>query len=197
MGGQQMSGQQMRGGTPKRGAQQTQPPGQQVQPVGQGTQPGGQMARGMQQAPTPPQLQPVTVEDIIQTDVVTAERDTPIRTIVAQMAERDVGTVLVVEEDQPIGVITDRQVALALEETPDLTERTAEELLSDELLTGRIDMNLFEVIQQLNEANVRRLPIVDDDNTLVGIVSLDDVLVVLGVELRNAVDIIKAQSPRM
>jgi CBS domain-containing protein len=155
------------------------------------------MARGMQQAPTPPQLQPVTVEDIIQTDVVTAERDTPIRTIVAQMAERDVGTVLVVEEDQPIGVITDRQVALALEETPDLTERTAEELLSDELLTGRIDMNLFEVIQQLNEANVRRLPIVDDDNTLVGIVSLDDVLVVLGVELRNAVDIIKAQSPRM
>lgn len=59
-----------------------------------------------------PLLEPRRVNEIITEDVVTAEKDTPIRTIVSQMAENDVGSV-VVEDERPIGVITDRKVAPA------------------------------------------------------------------------------------
>jgi len=190
-GSQQMGSQQMQGTPPQLA-------GQQVQPGAPGA--GGMQAGqpGMQQASMAPQLQPISLENIIQTDVVTAERDTPIRTIVAKMAEREVGCVVLVEDEKPIGLLTDRKIALTLEETPDLADRTAEELLSEELVTGQSDMTFFEVIDRLNEAGVRRLPIVDeDDETLAGIVSLDDILVVLGVELRNAAGIIEEQSPRL
>jgi len=185
---------QMGGG---QGAQMGQAPAGSAVGQSPGGMGGARGSPGMPGAHTVPQLQMVTVEDIVQTDVVTADPDTPIRTVVAKMAEEDVGCVVVVDEERPIGVITDRKVALALEETPDLSERTAEELVSDDLITGRTDMNLFQVVQQFNEATIRRLPIVDEDETLIGILTLDDVLVVLGTELHNAVEVIKAQSPRM
>lgn len=144
-----------------------------------------------------PQLQPVTVEEIIQTDVVTAERDTPIATVVAKMAEKDVGSVVIVEDDSPVGIITDRSIALALESTPDITEQEAGDHISDDLITGTSDMSVFDVVQWLDEENIRRLPIVDDDGSLEGIVTLDDILVLLGAELEHATSIIQAQSPRL
>lgn len=140
----------------------------------------------------------MAVEDIVQTDVATAERDTPIATVVATLAEKDVGSVVVVEGDDPVGILTDRKIVLALEDTPDVSERTASDLLGDgDLITATTDASVFEALQQMSEANVRRLPIVDDEGTLQGIVTLDDVLVLLGTELKSAVDVIQAQSPRL
>lgn len=146
---------------------------------------------------TRPQLRPVTVEDIVQTDVVTAEPDTPVATVAAKMAEKDVGSVVVVEDDVPVGIVTDRSIVLALESDPDVSERTVEEIADEPLVTGTTDMTVFKAIRRMREDTVRRLPIVDENGALEGIVTLDDVLVVLGTELNNATEIIKEQSPRM
>lgn len=143
------------------------------------------------------QLQSVTVDDIVQTDVVTAEPDTPIATIVAMMAEEDVGSVIVVEDDQPRGVLTDRTICLALEDDPDVTERTADDLGVDDVVTGSTDETVFEVLDRMSDETVRRLPIVDDEGSLAGIVTLDDILVLFGAELQNAVEIVRDQSPRL
>lgn len=143
-------------------------------------------------------MQSVTIDDIVQTDVVTAEQDTPIATVVAEMAEQDVGSVVVVVEDaEPTGILTDRKICLALEEDPQVTERTAGDLTTGDLLTATTEESVFDAIQQMGDESVRRLPIVDDDGRLEGIVTLDDILVLLGAELHNAVDIIKEQSPRI
>lgn len=144
-----------------------------------------------------PRLRSVTIEEIVQTDVVTVEPDTPISRVVGHMAQNDVGSVVVVEADVPVGVVTDRQIALLLEETPDLTDRTIEFLVSDDLVTGTSEMSVFEALRRLEEAAVRRLPIVDDEGALEGIVTLDDILVLLGAELQKATSIIRAQSPRL
>ena len=147
--------------------------------------------------PTGPRLKPVTIDDIVQTDVVKAERSTPIPTVVAEMAEKDVGSVVVVEDDKPVGILTDRSIALALETNPNLSDQNAEDVVSESLVTGTTEMNVFEALQKMGEENIRRLPIVDDDEKLEGIVTLDDILVLLGAELNNATEIIKAQSPRL
>lgn len=146
---------------------------------------------------TRPQLRPVTVEDIVRADVVTADRDTPVATVVAMMAEKDVGSVVVVEGDQPVGIVTDRSIVMALESDPDLSEREVGTIVDEHLVTGTTDMTVFKAIRRMRENTVRRLPIIDEDGTLEGIVTLDDVLVLLGTELENATRIIEDQFPRI
>jgi CBS-domain-containing membrane protein len=58
-------------------------------------------------------------------------------------------------------------------------------------------MNVYEAINQLSDEEIRRLPVVDEDGELVGIVTLDDLLVLLSRELSMAGDIIEEQSPRL
>jgi len=155
----------------------------------------GQMQGGIQRGR--PQLQPISIEEIVQSDVVKAEPDTPISEVAARMAENDVGSVVLVEEQKPVGVVTDRGIALSLQEEPDISDRTAEDVSSESLVTGTTEMSVFDVLERLGDEEIRRLPIVDEDGNLEGIVTLDDLIFYLSFELENAAEIIEAQSPRL
>jgi len=157
----------------------------------------GMGAQPMGQSPGATHLQPVTIDDIMEEDVVTVQPDTPVPTVTAQMETEDVGAVVVVDDNEPQSVVTDREVALALEDTPDLADKTAEDLMSDEMVTGEQQMSVYEALQQLSEENIRRLPIVDENGDLTGIVTLDDIIVLIGEEMQDAADIIQTQSPRL
>ncbi|MFB6179018.1 MAG: CBS domain-containing protein [Halorientalis sp.] len=145
-----------------------------------------------------PKFQPAKVEDLIVTDVVTAKRDTPIRTVVSSMAENNVGSVVILDDDgtTPIDLVTDRKVALALEGRPNIAEQNVEELLTGDLIVGTTEMTVFDALEKLNESQIRRLPIVDDDGALKGIVTLDDLLVFLGNQMSDALEVISAQIRR-
>ena len=176
---------QQMGGGPGMQAQQT--PGMQSQ------QP--QQSSGMQQQV---QMQPVKIEEIVQTDVVTADPDTGINEVLSMMAEEDVGSVVVVEDGTPIGVLTDRKIALALADGGEIEQIQAEDLVQDQdPVTASTDMTLLEALQQLNDENIRRLPVVNEDGELEGILTLDDVLVLFGNALNRATGVIEAQSPRL
>jgi CBS domain-containing protein len=142
-------------------------------------------------------MRPIRVEEIIEEDVVTAERDTSISEVVSKMSEEGVGSVVVVEDDQPVGIISDRKIALALEGTPDIANKQAGDLVGGDLITGTASMSVFDALQQLSDEEIRRLPIVDDSGHLQGIITLDDILVLLGSELNKAGETIKGQSPRL
>lgn len=142
-------------------------------------------------------LRSVSVDEIVQEDVVTAEPDTPLETIVSKMREEDVGSVVIHDDNKPVSILTDRKIALSLDETSDFSELTAEDVMDTDLVTGTSELSVFEALQKLNEENVRRLPIVDDNGELKGIITLDDMLVLLGSEMQKATDIIRAQSPRL
>lgn len=148
--------------------------------------------QGMQPGITP-QLQSVDIEDIIQTDVVTAEPDTPIPTVASMMAKEDVGAVIVADAEKPVGIITDRMIALLFQEQEDTFEQTAADLMTEDLVYGTTMMTVFEVLDEMGEAGIRRFPIVDEDGTLEGIVTLDDLLVLLGKEIQSATEIIQSQ----
>ena len=172
-------------------------PAQAMNPAGgqqgeQAGQPAGARPSGR------PRLRSADVEEIIQTDVVTVRPDAPVTELVAAMADNDVGSVVVVgQESEPVGVVTDRAVAISLAESPDASERTAEELVTGSVVTGTTQMTVFEVLEQLRDEQIRRLPIVDEEGSLQGIVTLDDLLVVLGHGIGNAIEIVEAQSPRL
>lgn len=141
-------------------------------------------------------LQSPSINEIIQTDVVTVEPDTEITEVVEKMANEEVGSVIVLDDEHPIGVITDRSIALSLAESTDVSDRTAEDFASGEVVTGNTDMTVFDVLDQLEDNDIRRLPIVDEEGSLEGIVTLDDIFVLVNAEMDNATSVIESQSPR-
>ena len=165
----------------------------------------GSMAAQQPQQPIPPgirrtmqrpQLHSAPVDEVLQSDVVTVQRETPITQVVETLAAEDVGSVVVIDEETPVGIITDRSIALALGEMQDVADRSAADFVSSDLVTGTTEMTVFDVLETLESESIRRLPIVDEERHLQGIVTLDDILVLLSRELSSAAAIIESQSSR-
>ena len=136
------------------------------------------------------------VGDLGPENVVTVERDAKIRDVVERLASENVGAIVVTENDEPVGIVSDRDVALALTEMEeDLATGEVESIMTENPVTlheGDDDMEISRVIE---EENVRRIPIVDDDGKLTGIVTLDDLVATVGEELEKVSDTIESQSP--
>ena len=188
------------------GRQRTQQPLQQTPPqqAPPGQQAPQQAQRPQQQAAQPPgssmarsQLRTVSVEQIVQTDLVTVPATATVATISQTMASEEVGSVVVVDDGAPLGIITDRDLALALAEGTDVAGRQAGQFVDGTLQTGSTEMSVFDALERMQSAGIRRLPIVDENNAIRGIVALDDVLVLLGEKLQAATEIIRIQSPRL
>ncbi|HEX5752443.1 MAG TPA: CBS domain-containing protein [Archangium sp.] len=101
------------------------------------------------------------------------------------MRDRHVGALVVVQEGlRPVGMLTDRDIVTrAVAERKDSRALTVGEIMSPEPATAHVDDTLDRTLFTLRERGVRRLPIVDEQGRVVGLVSLDDVLVLLSGEL--------------
>src|SRR5207247_302697 len=122
---------------------------------------------------------------LFQSNVLTATADDPVRKAAAAMQDNDVGAVVIVKGRQVAGMVTDRDLALALglgKATPDTPLR--------DVMTRRVDTvwdddGVFNATQHMLARKVRRLPIVNHDRELVGIVTFDDLLALFSRELYN------------
>lgn len=128
-------------------------------------------------------------------EVVTARPDDSVEQISDQLESENVGAIVVTEDEEPVGIVTDRDVALTVGEDSDVASRPVEEIMSVGPATVREDDEAMEISRTIDETNVRRLPIVDDDGNLTGIVTLDDLVATVGEQLDNVADTIEAQSP--
>jgi len=105
--------------------------------------------------------------------------------VARQMRERNVGAVVVVENRKPVGMVTDRDLALALGDRGLDAEAPVANVMSAPVRTIPEGAGIFAATQCMRDAGVRRLPIVDKDGCLTGIISFDDLLRLLGGELYN------------
>jgi len=125
----------------------------------------------------------MTVSDLMRTEVVTARADTHASELAARMRDEQVGSVVITEEERPTGIVTDRDLAIGVvAESGDPETRTAADVMGDELTTVPSDTGVFELCDEFADARVRRMPVVDDDGALAGIISLDDLHVMLADE---------------
>jgi len=129
---------------------------------------------------------------------VTATGDTPLQDIAATMADEEVGSVVVVDDDEsPVGIVTDRTIALSIDAEGTLAERSVSDVMAGDVVTVTAGTSVFEVTQRLADAGIRRLPVIDGNGSLQGIVSIDDVVVLLSQELENVSDVLSKQSHRL
>ena len=109
------------------------------------------------------------------------------------MDEHNVGAIVVVEQDRPVGIVTDRDLTRSvciLRTSPDAHLQNA---MTCPIATINQDEGVFNATQRMMELAVRRLPVVDDLGRLVGLVSLDDLLLLLGRELHNMAEGIRSE----
>lgn len=95
-----------------------------------------------------------------------------------------VGSIVIVDDDNSvIGIITDRDIAMVLALGAGSPDSTVEEAMSRDVETIPESMTLFDVSRSFRTVEVKRLPVVDADGRLVGIVSVDDVMALLAREM--------------
>ncbi len=107
--------------------------------------------------------------------VVTADPATPVREVAALMRERNVGSVVLVRDGEPVGIVTDRDLAVSVLADGRDGEDRAVDHASAPVVTAAPAMDVADACELLVQHGIRRLPIVDPDgNRLTGIVTLDD-----------------------
>jgi CBS domain-containing protein len=106
--------------------------------------------------------------------VVTAPPERSVREIAEMMRERNVGSVVLIEDQRPVGFLTDRDLAVSvLADGRDLGDHAADHA-SSPVITANAEMQVEEAAELMVRHGVRRLVIVDGER-LTGILTLDDI----------------------
>jgi CBS domain-containing protein len=112
-----------------------------------------------------------------------------------QMKESDVGSVVVLDSDGDVaGIVTDRDVAIRLvaDKLPAATTPVDDIMTSMPFCVGR-GMDVEQALKKMEVHGVRRIPVLDEKDELIGVVSLDDILIHLGKTLGVAAALIRAE----
>ncbi len=115
------------------------------------------------------------IKDIMSKDVEVVSQEASLQTVAKKMQVRDCGCVVVVKNDRLVGMITDRDLALrcvAKGHDPDGT--TAETVMTPDILYCWDTDTADDVARNMGKNKVRRLPVLNADKRLVGMVSLGD-----------------------
>ncbi|WP_136689008.1 CBS domain-containing protein [Halorhabdus amylolytica] len=135
------------------------------------------------------------INDLARSDTVTAGPNTPVTELAGTMDEENVGSIVITNDETPIGIVTDRDLAVRiLGEKRDPTEQTAEDVMTDDLCTIEPGAGFYQAANLMADHGIRRLPVCED-NTLVGIITADDVTELLADEQQKLGNIIRSQRP--
>jgi CBS domain-containing protein len=117
--------------------------------------------------------------DIMTRNIITARHDTLITEVARLMRDEDVGAVPVIGDDGKLaGIVTDRDLVVkGLNSDKNDAEIVAENCMSTDLYTVNQNDRLVEVIREMGDHQVRRIPVVDSRDRLVGIISMADVAI--------------------
>jgi CBS domain-containing protein len=105
-----------------------------------------------------------------------ASADMPVSEVAKMMQKDDIGAVPVGKDDKLIGMITDRDIALRVVAAGrDPATTTAEEIMTTGIVYCRTTETVEDAIHLMDQKKIRRLPVIDDNKRLVGMLSLGDI----------------------
>ncbi len=119
------------------------------------------------------------IADILRakgSSVATVTRTTTVAGLLADLAVRNIGAMVVIGEDGVAGIVSERDVVRHLNDAgPDLMRRQVDEIMSTEVVTCRPDDHIDDLAALMTDNRIRHVPVVDGGR-LVGIVSIGDVV---------------------
>lgn len=116
------------------------------------------------------------VEDAMHKGVTWVAPDTKISELALKMREEGIGSIPIGENDRLIGMVTDRDIAIkAFADGKDPAALTARDVMSGPILYCRSDEDIEDAVRIMEQHQVRRLPVIDRNKRMVGILSLGDI----------------------
>ncbi|MGH0029862.1 MAG: CBS domain-containing protein [Myxococcota bacterium] len=130
---------------------------------------------------------------LARSSVATIPPSCPLSEAARLMTMLSVGALVIAEspKDEPVGIVTDRNLVKLIGEGLDPKLANVARFVGPPLATVPIGTPMKEVVRLMHAHGVRRLPIVDGEGQLTGIVSLDDVLLSLGEEMADVAGTIR------
>ena len=120
-----------------------------------------------------------TVRDAMTSNPCTIDATKDVAYAAKMMKDENVGVAPIVEGDQLVGVLTDRDIAIkVVAEGMDPKRTTAREVATTNIVTIDPQQDLDEALRLMAKHQVRRLPVVEEDGKLVGILAQADVALV-------------------
>ena len=117
-----------------------------------------------------------TIKDTMTSNPCSIDADKPVSYAAKMMRDEDVGLAPIVEGDRLVGTLTDRDIATrVVAEGRDPESTTVREVASSDVVTVNPQQGLGEALQLMAQHQVRRLPVVEEDGRLVGVVAQADV----------------------
>jgi len=139
----------------------------------------------------------MTVKAICNREVVIMDKNETVQQAAELMRNHHVGDVVIVEETGsvrvPIGVVTDRDIVVEVVARGVSTELRAADIMTGGIITTRETDDEYETVQRMHRAGVRRVPVVNENGDLVGILAMDDLLEYFAGELNELAAIASTQ----
>ena len=143
----------------------------------------------------------MTISEFCNREVVFTKRDTSIPQAARLMRDHHVGNLVIVEKEagvrRPVGIVTDRDIVVeVLAKDVPLDSVTVGDIMSHDLLLGEEEDGLWTTIQRMRSRGIRRIPVVNAEGGLEGILTVDDIFELLSEELAMLVRLIAHEQER-
>lgn len=143
----------------------------------------------------------MTVGEFCTREVIFVERKSSIVEAAQLMRQYHIGTLVVIEdrdeEAVPVGIITDRDIVVEIiAQEVDLDAVTAEDVMSYDLVCVRQSDGIWETLVQMRSKGIRRMPVVNENGGLEGILTMDDLIELLAEELNLLAKVIGTEQER-
>ncbi|MDD5322651.1 MAG: CBS domain-containing protein [Methylococcales bacterium] len=134
-------------------------------------------------------------------EVVYATRETSIPEAAQLMRRYHVGDLVVVDEVDgkrvPVGIVTDRDIVIEIiSQSLDLNEFSVGDIMSPQLISVQEKEGIFETIRLMRAKGIRRIPVVNQEGGLEGIVSADDILDLIAEEMAELAKVAPREQER-
>ncbi len=138
----------------------------------------------------------MAIIDIARKKVVTMDVESTAKDVIEKMDEERIGSVIITKNNKLEGIVTDRDIAIEINrrnKTP--SEIPIKKIMTEKPFTVRKDEGVFEVIRKTADEQVRRVPIIEENGDIAGIITIDDLLVLLATEFNSLSRVIQSESP--
>ena len=116
------------------------------------------------------------VKDIMAVNVVTMPPDASVLEVAKSMTEMDIGSVIIVDKDRPVGIITEADIVRrVISEERDVKKTTASEIMTSPIIHVEPGTGLTDAMRVMAKSNIRRVAVLKN-NSLAGIITSRDIL---------------------
>jgi len=136
-----------------------------------------------------------TIQEVMTRDVQTISTQETVQRAAQLMDELNVGAIPVVDDGKLVGMVTDRDITVrSVAVGQDPTTTRVNDVMSTDVRTCTIDQSVDDVLAQMADVQIRRVPVLDGNGQIIGIVSLGDVVTKAPADVEQTLDEISTPS---